>query len=290
MAKSIMALVFPEYVDKGNLSTSYEFEWRDLFDDVKAESLIKELRLFIDFYEDEECSLMYDSQNAAAFSFVFETLNDCYPSRARQFRMALRNKEDWRKNRVSSDCDEYFVNEKSTIKDEIRSEIAARLFATPEDSFLIVVHMPGFHEREWILKREMNTCRVVSQPLSIRGCFKWLSHNRHPQRIYNWNPKHGEHGRGAHPEHHGQEVSVLLCSREHAAELLNIAVGTQTHDTLYCFDTEQGKFMEYKAERKQENMTKEDSSRSYHSYHLMNDSKIPKKVRQKLEILTDRKS
>ena len=72
--------------------------------------------------------------------------------------------------------------------------------------------------------------------MSISHVFEWLSNHHKPLRVYEWNEKHGENGKGAHLENKGEEVSVLESSREHAGELLPKAIGLPYYDTLYCYD------------------------------------------------------
>ncbi len=210
-------------------------------------------------------------------------LPECYPSRERELRFALKNLENWRKNRESSENDEYNLNY-SSIKDEMRVEIATRMSNNPNDSFLLTVHIPNYVVKEWQLSKGQNTYCIESRPLSIKEVFEWMSSHHHPQRSYNWNPKHGENGKGAHPTNNGDEVSVLLCSREHAAEIIHKAVGEPMYDTLYCYDTDFGKYMEFKADCKYEHL-QDRTKRNYHSYHLSEESAIPHRIKKKLDIL-----
>lgn len=285
MANSYIALVFPEYDDVDNVITSQDWKRDDLPDDNSYGIFIKHLISFIDFYEDEDCCLIYDAKNVSAFTYGIRVLPECYPGRERELRLALKHLKDWRKNRISIENDEYTLNY-SNIKDEIRTEIAARMSNNPDDSFLIAAHIPNYTAEEWQLSKDQDTYCIESHPLSIKEVFEWMSSHHHPKRIYNWNPKHGENGKGAHPSNNGNEVSVLLCSREHAAEIIHKAVGEQMYDTLYCYDTDFGKYMEFKADCKFEHL-QDRTERSYHSYHIDNDSFIPNKVKKKLYMLAE---
>ena len=129
MAQSIIALVFPEYDDKENIITSHDWKMDCMFDKTAFKQFINHLHNFVDFYKDEECTLMYDSKNIDAFTFFFNVLPDCYPYPAYRILMAelknLRNLINWRSDRVSSETDEYKLHY-AVIKDEMRTEIAAR--------------------------------------------------------------------------------------------------------------------------------------------------------------------
>lgn len=284
MANSYIALIFPEYGDVNNVITSQDWKRDDLPDDNTFGAYIKQLASFIDFYEDEECFLMYDAENVLAFTYAIRVLPECYPGRERDLRMVLKNLENWRANRESSKNDEYNLND-SRIKDEMRVEIATRMNNNPNDSFLLAVHIPYYAAKNWQLTKGQDTYCIESLPLSIKDVFAWMSSHHHPQRAYNWNPKHGENGIGAHPSNNGNAVSILLCSREHAAEIIHKAIGEPMYDTLYCFDTEYRKYMEFKAECKYDHLPNTETIRKYHSYHIDNDRSIPNKVKRKLEIL-----
>lgn len=284
MPNNYLALIFPEYDDKANVATSQDWKRNNLQDINTLDKFIKYLCSFLDFFRDEECEIMYDARNTAAFIYPLNILQDCYPSREREFKMLLKNLENWRRNRVSSDDDEYSIKN-AFVKDEMRTEIACRMRNNPNDSYLLVVYISDYVAKEWSLVKGQNTFRIESQPLSITATFDWLSSRHFPQRCYNWNSKHGENGKGAHPDHKGAEVSVLLCSREHATEIMQKAIGEPMYDTLYCFDSEYGKYMEYKAECKYEHLPVDATTRKYHSYHIANDTLIPNKVKKKLTIL-----
>lgn len=283
MANNYMALIFPEYDDADNVITSQEWKRNDLPDDDSYGEFIRHLVSFVDFYEDEECNLIYDAKNVLAFTYGMRVLPECYPGRERELRFALKNLEDWRKNRKSLENDEYTLNY-SNIKDEIRTEIATRMSNNPKDSFLITVHIPDYAAKEWQLSKGQDIYCIESLPLSIKEVFEWMSSHHHPQRVYNWNPKHGENGKGAYPANNGDEISVLLCSKEHAAEIMQKAIGEPMYDTLYCFDEKCGKYMEYKSECKYDHLPN-NAPRYYHSYHLDNDYSIPNSVKKKLNIL-----
>lgn len=284
MAKSFIALIFPEYNDEGNNVTSREWYNNELFDDEFIGYFIKELQAFTDFFSDENCCLIYDAKNVEAFSYPMRMLPECYPSRERFLHIALNGLENWRANRKSGQNDVFVVNG-SNIKDEIRAEIACRIRSHPNDSYLLVVQTPKYVAKQWHLSDENGTCCIDSQPLSIKTNFEWLASHHHPIRCYNWNPKHGENGTGAHPGNKGEKVSVLLCSREHAEKIMQKAIGISDYDHLYCYDEEQGYYMEYVAECKFEHLPPNATTRKYHSFHLESDESIPNRVKKKLGIL-----
>lgn len=284
MPTNFFALVFPEYFDPENSVTSQDWMTRDLPDDKSLGLFIRDLQSFVDFYDDEECEMIYDGKNASAFIYPLNILHDYYPSRTREFRLALKKLENWRRNRESSLTDNYIING-MIIRDELRSEIVSRLIRNPNDSYILIVHIPNYTAKEWQLPKEEKIYKIKSIPLSIIEAFNWISHHRSLERCYNWNPKHGENGVGAHSDHNGNNISVLYCSREHAAELMQKAIGVPNYDTLYCYDAENSMYMEYRAECKFEHLPPNTTIRQYHSFHLTNDTSIPNRVKKKIKVL-----
>lgn len=286
MAENVIAIILPEYEDEGNVITSDDWKREYLLDDTKMGERIKRLAEFVDFFSDENCLMIYDNKNISAFAYVLRTMPDCYPSRESQLRTALNKAANWRSpaNRKSSEKDEYTIGMKK-LQDETRCELATRKAEDCKNSCLIVAHIPSFKSKTWKLSKDGEEYEIDSCQLEISEVFDWISRHQKPERTYNWNSKHGENGLGAHKEHARKEVSVLLCSREHANELLPKAIGLQGWDYLYSFDPDYGKFMEYKAECKYIHLHPNASDRKYHSYHLNSAEYIPKRIMEKINIL-----
>lgn len=108
--------------------------------------------------------------------------------------------------------------------------------------------------------------------LDEREFYTWFSNHRKPAREYNWNPKHGEYGKG-----NWSGESRLLGSKDEAKELLKNAVGEFYQGPLFCWDAQYGHYMEYKNELNDR----------YHSFHLEGDDekRIPSKVKSFIDKL-----
>ena len=157
--------------------------------------------------------------------------------------------------------------------------------ASANDSLIIATNIFGKDCKNWELKKDDKTFTVESVPMFIPDIFGWLSKHHKPLRKYEWNEKHGVNGKGAHRDNNGDEVSVLLCSKEHAAELLQIAIGEPNYDMLHCYDSEYDKYMEYKAGCKFANLQSDAKERTYHSYHINDEGNVPQRVANKIKLL-----
>lgn len=284
MAENVIAIVLSEYDDNDNIITSDDWKRKSFLDDVAVGKYIKELADFVDFFSDENCEMIYDSKNVLAFTFILRAIPECYPSREAQLRMVLKKASNWRFSMESEASDEYFIDYVK-LKDEIRCELHARKIKDNMNSCLLVVHISDFKNQTWRISNGQQTYDLDSYKLNISEVFNWISTHHKPMRKYNWNPKHGENGCGAHKAHAGEYVSVLLCSKEHAAELLHTAIGLRAWDVLYNYDPVHQKYMEYKAECKFEHMHNGATERAYHSYHLNSKEFIPNRVIKKMSIL-----
>lgn len=282
MAHSIIALIFPEYDDKENVITSHDWKMDCMFDKTAFIQFINHLHNFVDFFKDEECTLIYDSKNLDAFTFFLKVLPDCYPYPAHRILMAelknQRNLINWRKNRISSETDEYKLHY-AVIKDEMRTEIATRQETNPNDDYLIAAHITNYKAKTWKLSKDNKQISIESLPMSIKEVFEWLATHRHPQRKYHLNPKHGEKGQGAHKDNKGLSVSLLCCSKEHATEIMSKAIGLPDYSTLHCYDNDQHKYMEYKQE------STDEDKRVYHSFHIDDETRVPQRVKDKLALI-----
>ena len=286
MTENIIAIILPEYDDKDNVVTSDEWKSDVLLDDAAMGKLIKSLMEFVDFFADEECQMIYDSKNISAFSYVMNVMRDYYPSRETQLRIALKKVTNWRfpVNRKSNESHVY-TNGYENLRDETRCELAARKAVEANSSCLIATHIQKYKSCVWTLSKNNTIYNIDALPLNVKEVFNWISTHHKPLRAYNWNPKHGENGRRAHCEHAGEIVSVLLCSRKHANELLGTAVGLQAWDYLYSYDSDYGKYMEYKAECRYVNLPSDASDRKYHSFHLDTTESVPERILKKIKIL-----
>ena len=108
--------------------------------------------------------------------------------------------------------------------------------------------------------------------IGVREMASWLEPNRRPARKYHWNKKHGENGVGAQSQQKGNPVSILYCSREEAAKMLNKAVGVSGERRLFWYDVINHRYMVF--------MNEMDSY--FHSFHVEDSCVVPVEVREKI--------
>lgn len=149
-----------------------------------------------------------------------------------------------------------------SIQDDTLCEISKRkIIADGDDTFLLINCDKAVSCSEELIRTKCCGKEIeieVNSP-EVNAIAHWFEINRRPQRKFNWNPKHGENGKGANFSNKGDKVSILMCSRGEAGLLLKKAIGTGTASkTLYFYDSKCNQYIEFKKE----------SENTYHAFHL----------------------
>lgn len=252
----------------------------DALDNDEYRSIIDTINRVKFFFCYESFHGYYDSQNLKGFMMPIDMLEDCYPKTSLLLIKAIMYwGTDWRRSKTIDENDEVrYLGE--TIQDETMCEVAKRQIFNVDSRYLIV-DCDAFDHKLDERKIEFNGRTLVLSTCTMSECdlFVWFSNNRKPARIFHLNPKHGENGKGAHPENKGDEVSVLLCSEDSARELLSKAIGKDMKcSTLYYYDEENERFIEFKCEM----------GNVYHGFHISKDQvngRVPNDVIKKIEFL-----
>lgn len=222
----------------------------------------------------------FDSRNIRNFLYPISVLEDCYPNVELTLLISLQSfAVNWRGETYQDDNIDYKLFYKRVIDDSF-CEVCERKHRNSvvegNSTFAIINH--NSLQITDVAKMTRNGENVDIHVLknTTEDFENWLRENRRPVRVYNWNKKHGENGRGAHKCHKGSPVAVLKCSKEHAAELLKLAIGEDANNgPLYAWDDEFNSYMEFKRESP--------NSYCFHSYHLENDDPKISKIKRILE-------
>lgn len=276
MEHAELFLLFPVYEDA--IDQSAYVKRVGILEEAEYEELMTKLRDVSSYfcYENYEC--YYDSRNLNAFIIPIEYLKDCYPKVSTLFRRRVNNwGSDWRRSKSITDQDKCkFLG--LEIVDDTLCEMANRKQENPECTYLLVDDKSIVQQTdrcELLFKGktvEIDTCK-----LEVKSLARWFELNRRPIRTFHLNPKHGEKGKGAHLANKGNKVSVLLCSEDEAAIMLNKAVGESNDSkTLFFWDSDKDKYIEFKCEVNQ----------VFHGFHLDEEDvkqRVPACVKEKIE-------
>ena len=239
-----------------------------------------EVMAYIDFIDRmeqrgraEHYLLYYDSKNIRKFLHPVYEFEEYYPKVEVTLLNALhRFAEDWREEPIQDSGVNYKLFQ-APVTDDSFCEVCERKYQSDVEAtnstYAIINHGALEDVSTVAMHRNLHQIDIPVLEATLEKIESWLQENRRPPRIYNWNPKHGENGKGAHKANKTDTVAILYCSKEHAAELLHKAIGENNNiGPLYVWDDEYGLYMEFKRESK--------SSTTFHSYHLEEgDRKIP---------------
>lgn len=235
-------------------------------------NVIKNIDKIHQFIENENYKGYYDADNVSSFLYPVETLEDCYPNIKGLMRIVIRQwGENWRTQKVQKDTESYMFDD-LPIKDDTLCEMAERKAVATDGSVFLLVNQDAFSDivKTIRVKRNQTEWKLEVRKADFKSILNWYETNRKPQRIFNLNPKHGENGKGAHPANKGEKVSVLMCSKEEAKDMLLKAIG-EDEKVLYFYDHVHNQYIEFKRE----------SANTYHGFHLdvMDETRVPKEIK-----------
>lgn len=224
---------------------------------------------FFDYEYNKRC--LYDHRNVNAFK-PFLDKNETTLLRKLLFENGWEDIRESAQNAMSS---EYIIYGVKVDGYNVLTEAANRKKDFPTNSYVLLAKdIQILNHGKLTITVDGSDIELESIEMTINTLHTWLSNNRKPERNYNWNPKHGENGKGAHRDHQGYPVALLLSSKEHAKEILKYAIGVEGKKSLYVYDDPYEKVMQFMPE----------AENTYHSFHI-EDNKIPAKIKEKLHSL-----
>ena len=253
----------PDYIIAKNIMTKGEI--------LKVIERIDEVCSFV---KNENYKGYYDANNISAFLYPVTVAEDCYPGTSTRMRTVMRKwGENWRKLKIQKDTENYAYRG-LPIKDDTLCEMMERKSVSKNESTFLLINIDAFSCPANTIKPKRNQTEVVLdvRKTDVKSISEWYAINRKPQRIFHLNPKHGENGKGAHFRNKGEKVSVLMCSRDEAKDMLLKAIGNELK-VLYFFDDTRGQYIEFKQE----------SNNTYHGFHL--DEEDEKRVPRNIKIM-----
>lgn len=206
----------------------------------------------------ESVNFYHDSENVRNFLYPIDTMPNEYPKLSTILLSILsKRSQNWRDNQEANE-----LNSISFLNHRISNDTLNELYVRKRNNFDSVYAVLS-NDAILVSKNpiEINVDRqivpVTILPTSGPSLILWLSENRIPQRVFNFNPKHGEYGVGAHSHQKGQPVSILRCGREEACTLLKRAIG-EDDKHLFAYDSNNSSFVKFFKE----------SPLQYHGFHL----------------------
>lgn len=272
MEHSELFLLLPVYEDI--LGQPYYIKRTSVMTEDEILKIIENIDGICNFIKNENYQGYYDADNVRAFLYPTTIVTDCYPNVVTRMRLVMSKwGENWRTQKIQKATERYMYHDLQ-IKDDTLCEMAERKTVSANVCSFLLVNHNALSCRIETIKPQRNQVEVELdvRNADIKSISEWYTTNRKPQRIFNLNPKHGENGKGAHPEHDGEKVSTLMCGREEAYDMLLRAIGID-QKVLYFFDRTRKKFIEFRREY----------NNTYHGFHL--DCEDEKRVPQKIKAI-----
>lgn len=310
--KKIYALIwFPkERLPNENPLTPFS-DICDVLDEREMKDFSERLESMIDFILCEiKSTLKYDRENTANFFQSLISIGEPYlESYSELFRDYLQN-IDAIKPRYSKDSHctfsiyEYLDQNIKIENDCGLAELAEiRLEEDKSNLECLILNMNSIStNREDItilrdVHPEAPKFAYLPNVQTIKELYLWLKDNREP-RIFTLHKKHGENGKNYWKSNKGDNVSPLLCSKEHAQDKLIEAIGdirNNINDSkqfsendvdnkyqLYWYDENHSRYIVFQRDNKKI----DDTENSYHGYHIEEEQirkEIPKEIKSKID-------
>lgn len=277
MGHSELFIMFPSYEEVEE--KPHYIKSVDVMSMEELSKMVGRLEEIICFFRNENYDGYYDGKNVQAFLCPLEIAEDYYPNMQTRFRVMMKQwGENWRNDRKQSDTEKYYYYHME-IKDDTLCELTKRKKDSGDECAFLLINQEAFSCYEDRIRTKCNDddFEIEVRKAEIKSIAQWFESNRIPQRCFRLNPKHGELGKGAHPSNKGEKVSVLMCSRGEAGNLLKKAIGEDLK-TLYFYDTNYNHYIEFKRE----------SENVYHAFHLekTDEQRIPNKIKEAIRMLS----
>lgn len=265
-------VLFPEYVDVGRtLSAPYVQGFVNIYED-RLPDPVSEILKMIKFFSYERMLRYYDGQNVKGVDYPTQLL---YPNSKNVLSTILHKRgfEDWRSS-IKHMAMRATYNGITCIDDTCRY---IHELNTTKEVAVLVASPTAVVMKNISMTDDQNIAFSVECQQTVHQLYDWLSKNRNPPRIFDYNPKHGDisHKAQYYTDRKGQQhrAAQLMCSVDHAQELLHKAVGDDgVYGDLWCFDPQYNRYIYYENQKEIRN--------AYHGYHLNPGDKGYEKVNQ----------
>lgn len=263
--KTAFYILFKEYSDSSRSPSALYIKDNTETD---SEQIVKEVNEWLKiarFFKYERCDRYYDSENMKGVLYPYIVLQEEYEEEeypnVTVVIQALLNEEgfvDWRDEPLESG-EQYSLNNQDVTNDCL-GEMARN---EAQGNAVVLLNCNAFHFRSPIVLSVNPTGNNVSIYWynDIRSFHQWFSDNRQPQRVYVYNPKHGD---DKHPAQMiagtTKRAAQLLTNRNDTERLLKLAVGTDINSALWYYDEANNCYIYFENQN--------ELRLAFHGYHL----------------------
>lgn len=241
-------------------------------DKINSDEFLAEFKSFmevISFFKYERCNRFFDLENIEGMLYPYTLLEDEYKEQVDEYPDAgtfVRSEfnrygiMDWREEETPGASQErFYLSDNTEVTDDMLGEIVRRKNGKEA---VVLLNFEAIKMGNPIqIKTSSSERKTIDVCSSISALHAWFSAHRLPQRIYCYNPRHGEAGHGAQMiPGTNRRAAQLLTNRPDTEHLLGLAVGVDTVSSLWYYDEANGKYIYFENQR--------EIRLAFHAYHI----------------------
>lgn len=260
-------LLFKEYADISKATSSTYIEATPLVSSDEVLIYFDRWIKVIKFFCYERCNRYYDSKNIENTLYPYKLLekeyseqDDEYPTTANYLaaQFASLGLMDWRGETDEQPQESYFYYDCDVTTDTF-GEMARH---KKQSKAVVLLNCSAVTSANPIeLSSSSKETIFLDYVRDIPTLYDWFCKNRLPQRIFDYNPKHGDENNPAWMiPGANRRAAQLEVSKAEAQRLLELAVGSDTTSALWYYDAPRKKHIYF--ENQQEKRL------AFHGYHL----------------------
>lgn len=260
-------LLFKEYADVSKATSATYIEANQL---VSSDEILIYFNKWIKvakFFRYERCNRYYDSKNIENALYPYKLLekeyseqNDEYPTTANYVAAQFLSLGlmDWREEMDEEPQESYFYY-KCDVTTDTLGEIARH---KNQSKAAVLLNCNAITcPNPIVLFSSSKKSISIDYVNDILPLYDWFCKNRLPQRIFDYNPKHGDENNPAWTiSGTNRRAAQLEVSKTEAQKLLELAVGSDTTSALWYYDVERKKHIYFE--------NQQESRLAFHGYHL----------------------
>jgi len=260
-------LLFKEYADSNKISSNIYIESDSLVNsDIFLHDFDKWIEI-VEFFQHETCNRYYDSKNIKSALYPYEILkneyneqDDEYPNTSFYVMEQLKRLGiiDWREEIGNIPNESYhFYN--CNVTNDTLGKIAEQ---KKELKACILLNCGAIQcSNPIVLTCQSKQNVTIEHTNNLQELYHWFCKCRIPQRVFVYNPKHGDNKHIAQFIAGTQrQAAQLEISCEKAQQLLHLAVGIDPKSPLWLYDESIGKYIYFE--------NQQEIRLAFHGYHL----------------------
>lgn len=267
MATSLFVL-FREYADQCYAPSSSYIHSVSEIDADKQLAFFDRWFAIIHFFKYETCDRFYDSRNIKGMLYPYqllkneyEELEEEYPNLTRYVSARLKDEgfEDWRD---THDDTEGRYQSFSYNGIDVTNDTLGEVLRVKCNNPAILLNCNALRCPNRIpISSNDRQAYYVDCVDDVQTLHKWFSKNRSPQRLFIYNPKHGDK---FHPSKYipgtNRKAAQLEATCEDAQKLLELAISVQPSDAFWYYDEAVDKYIYFE--------NQQEIRLAFHAYHL----------------------